>query len=168
MGKSPPFSRRAAWGHHPILFLDIDGVMNTLDGIVSNKSNAIFTTSAVAGLRRIVTETDCAIVISSSWREDQMGNLKDTLIGHGLELVVDSIIGSTPLLNPDDYPIREDEIGCWLHHSGHYGRIAIVDDEPMLGELTPWHVRIGDSVGLDESAALWAVRLLTTGIPFGN
>ena len=107
-------------------------------------------------------------MISSSWCVDQMGNLKDTLTRHGLELVVDSIIGSTPLLNPDDYPIREDEIGCWLHHSGHQGRIAILDDEPMFGELTPWHVRIRDSVGLDEPAAFLAVRLLTTGVPFGN
>lgn len=166
MGKIPSFSRRAVTD--PILFLDIDGVMNTPSGMSSNRSNAIFTPSAVAGLRRIVTETDCAIVISSSWREDQMGNLKDTLISHGLELVVDRIIGSTPVLSPNDHPTREDEIGCWLHHSCHQGRIAILDDEPMFGELTPWHVRIRDSVGLDEPAAFWAVRLLTTGVPFGN
>jgi hypothetical protein len=154
--------------HNPILFLDIDGVMNTLDGMASNKSNAVFTVSAVAGLRRIVCDTDCAIVISSTWREDRMGNLKDALISHGLGVVVERIIGFTPLLSPNDHPTRTDEIGCWLHHFGHQGRIAILDDEPLFGELTPWHVCIRDSVGLNEAGALWAVRLLTTGVPFGK
>jgi HAD domain in Swiss Army Knife RNA repair proteins len=151
---------------HPLLILDIDGVMNTVTGMSLHKSKAVFTSDSVIALRRIVQATDCCVVISSSWRVDQWGYLQDVFVNHGLDTVRDRIIGCTPVLDPFDNPTREDEIGCWLNTSRYSGRLAILDDEEVFGELSPWHVRIKDSVGLEELTASHAVKLLTEGQPF--
>lgn len=97
----------------PILFLDIDGVMNTTTSFPSKCE--IFTSSAVENLKEIVTATGCDVVISSTWREDKMNRLHAVLKAHGLRIVSENVIGSTPLLDCTDLPTREDEIDCWLH-----------------------------------------------------
>ena len=153
-------------GLHPLLFLDIDGVMNTVGGMSLHKSKSVFTPASVIALRRIMQATACRVVISSSWRMDQMSLLETVFADHGLHMILERIIGSTPVLDPRDAPTREDEIGCWLHGSPYRGRMAILDDEPCLGELSPWHVRIPNDAGLDEFSALEAVKLLTEGMPF--
>jgi len=149
-----------------VLFLDIDGVMNSPESMTANRSKAVFLPGAVAALRAIMARTGCRVVISSSWRGDQLENLRDALAAHGLGGVVRAIIGTTPVLHPSDHPTREDEIGCWLHRERYEGRLAILDDEPSLGELSPWHVAIRDTEGLVPSSADKAVLLLLRGRPF--
>lgn len=140
----------------PILFLDIDGVMNTTTG----GSCEAFTRRAVENLREIVAATGCAVVISSSWRENKMERLHDVFKAHGLGAVREKIIGSTPLLDSADLPAREDEIGCWLHANGLPPAMAILDDEPFTGTLKRWLVQTSCETGLTEAHARRAIALL--------
>ncbi len=149
----------------PILFLDIDGVMNTTTNIPSNCE--IFTTCAVEGLRQIVTATGCEVVISSTWRENRMERLHEVLKAHGLGIVSEKIIGSTPLLDCADFPTREDEIDCWLHTNGWPRGLAILDDEPFGGHLRPWLVRTSCETGLTKAHAKRAITLLKMQQPSG-
>ena len=153
---------------HPLLFLDIDGVMNTVGGMSLHKSKAVFTPASVIALRRIIQATACRVVISSSWRMDQMSLLETVFADHGLHMILERIIGSTPVLDPCDDPTREDEIGCWLHGAQYRGRMAILDDEPCLGDLSRWHVAVEESQGLVQKHATASIELLNRGPLFDN
>jgi len=141
-----------------ILFLDVDGVMNTTANHPTNSE--VFTRCAVESLREIVTVTGCEVVISSTWREDKMDRLHEVLKAHGLGIVSKNIIGSTPLLDCTDYPTREDEIDCWLHSNGWPQSLAILDDEPFAGNLKPWLVQTSCEIGLTKPHARRAIELL--------
>lgn len=151
----------------PILFLDIDGVMNTTTSCALNRSNAIFVGEAVDALRATVSETGCDVVISSTWRETRMQLVKSALDLHGLDLVANRIIGATPVLDSADEPKREDEIDQWLHENPFSGRMAILDDEPC-GGLRIWQVLVREDAGLTNADAAKAIRLLQIGPPYKN
>lgn len=147
----------------PILFLDIDGVMNTTRTINRHRTNEVFSAEAVKSLLRIVCATNCRIVISSSWRSDRMDRIGTLLAEHGLAVAAVRIIGATPILDPTDLPTREDEIECWLKQNKYSGHFAIIDDEPILGPLRPWAVQTSEATGLTSALANQAIELLTNG-----
>jgi hypothetical protein len=148
----------------PVLFLDIDGVMNTTDSIVRNKSNRIFTPESVRCLQKIVTETGCKIVISSTWREeDQWKILPQVFTDNGLASVLDRIIDRTPILPAEDGPTREDEIDCWLAAQDYAGPYAILDDIPFDGEHACRLVRTSTDTGLTATECRRAIDILLNG-----
>jgi len=142
----------------PVLFLDIDGVMKTFPPLPDFNPATAFSPAAVDGLRKILRDTCCDLVISSSWREDNLPALDRAWELHGLEFVKSRIIGVTPVLDPADNPAREDEIDCWLSNHQFKGRMAILDDEVMQGDLRPWQVLTNQEKGLTSPLAgmhLW-------------
>ena len=152
----------------PVLFLDIDGVMRVFPSSPDSHPDTGFTTLAVSGLREIVASTACDIVVSSTWRADSMDALNQTLEFHGLGVVRARIIGVTPFLDPADNPTREDEIDCWLSNQQFKGRMAILDDEILEGELQPWQVLTFQETGLTPRLAQRAIQLLKSGPVFGQ
>lgn len=146
-----------------VLFLDIDGVMRPMPKNSTSHGKYGFSTAAVEALRKVVTSTGCVVVISSTWREDMMDELRDALVQYGLQVVADSIIGATPLMDPADGPTREDEIDAWLHKSQFCGRLAILDDEPFHHELRRWLVLTSQETGLAAAHAQKAINLLKSG-----
>jgi hypothetical protein len=119
----------------PVLFLDIDGVMNTTNSILRHKSNRVFTDESICCLQTIVAETGCSIVISSTWREDQQWKILPGVFSrNGLSGVLARIIDRTPILAPVDGPTREDEIDCWLSTNSYVGPYAILDDIAFTDE----------------------------------
>ncbi len=119
------------------------------------------------GLRDIVTQTGCEIVISSTWREDNMDALNRAWEIHGLEIVKSRIIGATELLDRADIPSREDEIDKWLSDHQFKGRMAILDDEVIGGDLRNWQVLTFQETGLTHRLAQQAIQLLKSGPVFG-
>ena len=139
----------------PILFLDIDGVVNTLmiynepmeecdrgkisrdgyyfvlcypsDKKVSNKQ-------AVLWLSKTCEYIGCDIVISSSWR---MGHtteeIADCLYNSGLSRNI-KVIGQTPVIW-DAGSQRGDEIQKWIDDNKFRGRFFIVDDDTDMAHL---------------------------------
>ena len=150
-----------------VLFLDIDGVMKALPAALDSDKTTGFTVRAISGLREIVSGTDCDIVISSTWREDNMPALDQAWELHSLEIVKSRIIGETPLLDPADRPSREDEIDKWLSDHQFKGMMAILDDEVIGGDLRPWQVLTFQESGLTRRLAEQAIRLLKSGPVFG-
>ena len=110
---------------HPILFLDIDGVVIPFGetGIPS---------ACAHQLRRIVREAGVGIVISSTWRMPPIERLLKVWRAAGLP--ESWIVGVTPdlALSPDGRPdqLRGREIQAWLTANATAAtRFAIVDDQ---------------------------------------
>ena len=152
----------------PVLFLDIDGVLRVFPAAADSHPETGFTARAISGLREIVASTACDIVLSSTWREDRMDVLNQALGFHGLGVVKARIIGMTRSLDPADNPAREDEIDCWLSDHRFKGRMAILDDEILEGDLRPWQVLANQETGLTPLLADKAIQLLKSGPVFGQ
>jgi len=152
----------------PVLFLDIDGVMRVFPSSPDSHPDTGFTTRAVSGLREIVASTACDIVVSSTWRVDSMDVLNQVLGFHGLGIAKSRVIGVTPFLDPADNPTRVDEIDYWLSDHRFKGRMAILDDEILEGDLRPWQVLTFQETGLTPRLAQRAIQLLKAGTVFGQ
>jgi len=131
----------------PILFLDFDGVLVTPQSPTAHHADP----ACVAELNRIIRETRCQIVVTSSWRQyggDQSAWL--TTFGVDLTPIKNSdgfAVSATPSLCDDDHR-RSDEILAWLEQtrercrlSWTYPPIVVLDDHyvnlPYLVQTDP-------------------------------
>lgn len=155
-----------------IIFLDIDGVLNSVDSMKragKHSFNDNPDPEHIKWLNLIIKKTDAKIVISSTWRKGcshlYLWRLLDLLGFKG------SIIGSTP----DTGDIRGNEIRCWIdrymngrdwrvkledHENGPIESFVILDDDSDLGELLPFLVKCKNERGLNEAEALKAIKIL--------
>jgi hypothetical protein len=82
-----------------VLFLDIDGVLNSEEwmraGHMKDIDRDAFSPELCARLERVIQATGCDIVISSSWR---IGHSTDEILGHLRARGAPSarVIGATP------------------------------------------------------------------------
>ena len=117
-----------------ILFLDVDGVLNSFAYFEENKGMGHMDISDyhLQMLAKIYHACDCKIVLSSSWRELDVDDvnvywmyqyLLDELARYDME-----IIDKTPVLDKDDRPL---EILTWLEEHGgkdKYNFVSLDDD----------------------------------------
>lgn len=129
-----------------ILFLDIDGVLNSVRSAIAfdgypypNRYEEKFDEVAVQLIRTLCNNTKAVIVLSSTWR-------------HGLDLVAFGnkmklpIIDKTPVTKLSGY--RGEEIAMWLKGK-QIEKYAIVDDDSdMLKEQLPYFVKVNHMNGL--------------------
>jgi hypothetical protein len=110
-----------------VLFLDIDGVLNSATFLSQQDSCHAISSDMVAHINRVIEATSCKIVISSTWRLYwPLGELKAILRQRGLR---DVIIDKTPNLGS-----RDTEILSWLSNNPHtVTTFAVVDDD--IGDL---------------------------------
>lgn len=112
-----------------IIFLDIDGVLNTPK--LTKKFGFDFIDSIlVAIIARIVRETNAKIVLSSTWRiqEKDKNIVVQSLAQHNLTLH-----DSTPVISRSGWDSvgsvsRREEIQAWLNQNPHVQKFAIIDD----------------------------------------
>lgn len=111
-----------------VLFLDIDGVLNTHKSIGRFGFDFI-DNILVALVARIVRETDCKIVLSSTWRIEEKDRMLVTreLAEQGL-----TIHDCTPVITrgcweEGGWVRRHEEIQSWLNQNP-VDRFAILDD----------------------------------------
>ena len=162
-----------------VMFLDIDGVLNTgrwyskMDrNTPKDKYGYAFDPNAVANLKKIVDETGAEIVISSSWKSFGLSELEEMWEERGLP---GKLIGITPntvsdemLLNADLdhmelFSIRGMEIKEWLtKHGKNVNHYVIIDDmDNMLQEQKSHFVQTNPEVGITEENAVQAIKILT-------
>lgn len=164
-----------------IIFLDIDGVLNTerhyeyccKNGIASDERFGYpFDPEAVANLKKIIDETGAEIVISSSWKFWSLSTMIDLWKGRNLP---GKVIGITPqaisdemLLNADltemeMLPLKGTEINGWLsEHRRSVAQYAILDDvNDMRPEQQSHFVQINPVVGITEQDAEEIIAILT-------
>ena len=161
-----------------VIFLDIDGVLNTkwwytqMDrNTPKDKYGYAFDPRSVANLKKILDETGADIVISSSWKSFGLSELEEMWQERGLP---GKLIGITPnsvsdemLLNADLdhmelFHIRGMEIKEWLDkHGKNVSHYVIIDDmDNMLQEQQPHFVWIDPEVGITEGNAVQAIMVL--------
>lgn len=163
-----------------VLFLDIDGVLNTerqhwhcqMNGIAPiDRFGYAFDPKAVANLANILTDTGAEIVISSSWKSIGLANLVELWENRGLP---GKIIDITPNTISDEFllnanlddmellPIKGVEIKEWLtNHGRQVSHYAIIDDESgMLLEQQPHFVRTNPQFGITRTDSQKVINIL--------
>lgn len=127
-----------------ILFLDVDGVLNSYKtgGMYALKRNCL------RRLQKIVEETGCEIVLSSTWRKDEyaLRRLKRVLAYRGIK-----IKDTTPIFQKG---FRGLEIQAWLvsNPSPDGYKFAIVDDDSdMLDHQLPHFFQTDPEYGLTDT-----------------
>lgn len=158
-----------------IIFLDIDGVLNPKwwnGQKPSDKYGVLFDYRAIACLGEIIAKTDAELVISSSWKDMGLAELKNMWRDRNLP---GKIIGITPdymsdemLLNPELSELnylynRGCEIEGWLaQHRDDVSRYVIIDDmDDVLPEHKSHFVQTDPEVGITGQDADKAIRILT-------
>lgn len=164
-----------------ILFLDIDGVLNSDDwgrrrvrppswGSMANwqkEAEDSIDPDAVARLNVVVSATGCSVVLSSSWRKHEpLTRMTRILRYRGF---AHRLFAATPHIMRDGDGSellgveRGTEIDAWLKMHGGSPTFAIVDDdgdmEPHLDRLVQTDTRFG----LTEEKAVELIEMLTSG-----
>lgn len=156
-----------------ILFLDIDGVLNShaffdsrgprLDG--QDMFDRHIDEAALMRLNYVLRQTDAHVVISSTWRE--LHTLPDLRRGLKRRGFAGRIIGKTPCLERrlrkfslyEPVP-RGLEIARWLKRHPPVDSFAIVDDDSDMAHLAHRFVQTDMRVGLTDADADALITLL--------
>lgn len=140
-----------------VLFLDVDGVLNkcgTFHDVHADKAQILY---------RIVTETGCSIVVSSTWR--RTAHSRKLLVGLLQQSGV-SIADWTPCLDriSDEGHLviaeRGHEIQAWLDEHPGVTRFVILDDSKDMAHLMDHLVQTDTFTGLTNALADEAIQWL--------
>ena len=165
-----------------ILFLDVDGVLNSLAycatrGVPPVQLEAVdawhLDPAAVLRLNELIEVTGAKVVLSSDWRmapeKPGMVRTEAALRRRGATF---RLHDATPVLTMKQrrdrfgamwqgtYTPRGFEIQCWLDEHPQVERIAIVDDEPEMEHLMDRLVLTDTAVGLTDEDCSKLVSLL--------
>lgn len=163
-----------------VLFLDVDGVLNSWAHpahIREIGGRMGIAPEHAAHLLRIVWQTDCKIVVSSTWRLGGIGPGSDFAVcmetADPSRKILDAVIGCTPCGHRDGILhrgfVRGDEIKYWLvenhpfNGGEHIERFAILDDDSDMGALLPHLFKTDFATGLTEQIADEVIAWLNGG-----
>jgi len=158
-----------------IIFLDIDGVINSYENIhtrtkLYRKNNTpyqdqygmLFSEENIKYLDLIIKETNCKIVISSSWRRSGLNNMKKMWIDRNLP---GEIIDITPIKIKQDILTRfkggfcrGSEIQQWIEDNHPETYCIVDDDDDMLSHQN--FVEINTYKGLDIKTTRKIIKIL--------
>lgn len=162
------------WMEGPILFLDIDGVLNSnhfmrqrLEAGEKNVGHAL-DPDAVAQLQRIVDATGCSIVLSSTWRLiHTLADMRGRLIEAGMRSPV-PLRDKTPNLDTKGANGRRgSEVQAWIDRAGFEGRFCCVDDDDDF-QLHHNLVRTDHVVGMTKWEADQCIKFLRPAATVGD
>ena len=136
-----------------LIFLDIDGVLNTKATLSTSVRN--IDGDKLSRLAFLAKAGDAKIVLSSSWRLLSRETLTDTLSCHDL-----SVIGATPSFNGNN---RKSEILAFLRDfEAQVESFVILDDQTIRwGSLKKRLVRTVPSRGLTDANVEKALKILS-------
>lgn len=174
-----------------VLFLDIDGVLNSSDWfeyslycIKNDMYNRVLNfveinderikrklsmidDRAIANLNRIVEETGCKVVLSSSWRSSRESD--NALTEYILELkgFKYELYGVTPRIWAKEFGTqRGEEIQAWMDKESEKNEIEsfviLDDDSDMLPEQMGNFIHVDGQVGLIDKDVFEAIEILNS------
>lgn len=130
-----------------LLFLDFDGVLNSDAYFAKNpdaRGNGNLDPKAVARLCKFVTEADCHVVVSSSWREGRsLRELQEILVERGF-IYPTRIIGKTAKIRGAP---RGQEIRRFMKNFPACPFVVFDDDDDM-DPVTHYLIQTDPRVGL--------------------
>jgi hypothetical protein len=155
-----------------IVFLDIDGVLNTtrsmkLDKVPFQspdihmwfrKGYDAFDSKCVKNLNKIIEQSGAKIVVSSSWR---LSFMEPNMFPYLVEYIVSQgvkadIIDKTPYLGTK----RGYEIEKWLDEHNDVDGFVILDDNADMGELVTSWVRTSWGKGIENKHVKQALKIM--------
>ena len=168
-----------------VIFLDIDGVLNTEKYYNYLRDNGLdtddyfgnlFSPEAVENLQRIIETTNAQIVISSSWRFAGIGGLRTMwnrrqLPGYIYDItslyVADDFIREHMGEEDFDYTeaifsTRELEISSWLRDHPETTNYVILDDLSSMKRYEANYVRINPKKGITRENTEQAITILNS------
>ncbi len=104
-----------------IIFLDIDGVLNSFASIAENVH---LVSDKCLHMRLIIKATGAKVVVSSTWRIGETVPILDMMLWRS-GMPYQSVIDVTPQLEG----IRGNEIEAWLKEHDEVSRYCIIDDD---------------------------------------
>ncbi len=156
---------------HNIIFLDIDGVMNTMNHLRHQKkesgrvSNTDWSPIACRHVTLLCEQFNARIVVSSTWRYNHDIDELRTFFADN-DIAPELVVGTTPSLIHEkrrEAFCRGDEIAGWLREN-NYATYVIIDDLPesqFLEEQRPHLVTVQQDVGFaGKEAAIRAGEIL--------
>ncbi len=121
----------------PIVFLDIDGVLNNTEWDRTTSDDRSFDPISLLALSQILSKSGADVIISSSWRKSVEDSFLAALIeSQGCPI---NVVGHTPLTFGMH---RGNEIGIWLDENGvdrDTGNYLIIDDDTNIGDSLAKH-----------------------------
>jgi len=152
----------------PVLFLDIDGVLNDETFLQRCKSlDQEIDPKKVSLLNHIINKTGCRTILSSSWRSQGLNEVQRKLEKVGFNHQLD---GCTPLLEERTpggiffAARRGDEIGSWIYaHGGMQTKAVCILDDEDVSPLEQHRVPCSFSKGLTDHEANLAIKKLLRG-----
>lgn len=150
-----------------IIFLDIDGVLNTgrnqdfqasIEGKSTFEHQFNFDDGCMKNLKELVDEFDAYIVISSSWRIEKDETYGTEILRNLKDYDLDNrIIDRTPSFST----IRGEEIKQWLiNNKEKVDNFLILDDEDDMIDLVTNLALCNDYYGIDENVKNLAKKIL--------
>ena len=164
------------------LFLDFDGVLNTSryakllrkEGIdLYDEFGAMFDPNTIANLRSMVEQTNCKIVLSTSWRNEGLLRIRSLWKDRNLP---GEIFSMTPILLSTTYQDAQTgemfgipelnakalEINAWLQqYASKSVNYVIIDDENVFFQSQQEHLILTDEYdGLTIDKAKLAIEIL--------
>lgn len=164
------------------LFLDFDGVLNTsryakllrTEGLdLYDEFGAIFDPNTIANLKSIVEQTNCKIVLSTSWRNEGFLRMRSLWKDRNLP---GEIFSMTPILLSTTYQDSQNgemfgipelnakalEINAWLQQNATKPfNYVIIDDENVFFQSQQEHLVLTDEHdGLTVDKATRAIEIL--------
>jgi len=146
-----------------IVFLDIDGVLNSSEYFANVKPEAVewdnIDESKVQLLKEIQNDTGCDFVMSSSWRNGWLKLRKYKMYKHAYKMFkkygidFDDDLARLPNYG---YGQRAEEIQDYVYH--HKVKHYVVLDDQFVNDLNLVHVK--GSVGLEEEDVNKAIEIL--------
>lgn len=148
-----------------IVFLDFDGVINSLDTFTNHRDSTGIAVSGddridrglVGRVNQLLELTGAKVVVSSTWRIGRIvAELQALLERHGF---TGEVIGTTPILGGNR--VRGDEIQAWLSREGENVRsFVILDDDSDMVHLHDRLVQTTFKTGLQDHHVSMAVTVL--------
>jgi hypothetical protein len=161
---------------HNIVFLDIDGVINTPQNAVARleqfKTSAIphrdefgqlFCPRAVSNLEYLCHAAFAKVVISSTWRRMGLTNILNMMHARNIQIDVIDITPDLSYQNENGIWIsgtRGREIAEWLQKNPVDRYVIIDDDNDMLPEQLPYFVRTNFKDGFNWKCMTAALKIL--------
>ena len=156
-----------------VIFLDIDGVLNSEEFLKNNK-NEMIDRNNVNILKSIISKTEAVILMSSGWRlwfDDNMmpkdGEsqcLYDILCQANIKL-----FGKTPDFSTEEIRtkktfshVKAKEIIAWLSEHEEANKYVVLDDLDLKNEEINSHlVRTNAQVGITEDDAMRVIDMIS-------
>lgn len=127
----------------PIIFLDFDGVFNSVETAIAWGNPDKLDPRAVGLVQSLTENTDAEVVISSTWRKLMtLQDIQQHLRAHGGNSLAARVVATTPSVKGN--VVRGIEIAQWLTawRPVYTPYVIIDDDSDMLDSQLPHFVQV--------------------------